>query len=233
MQSRLKEAVVLAIAILGLGAFIYSSVNNVKERDRVITVRGLAEREVPADYVIYPIVFKHMGNDLPTLYTEIQNRTDAITKFLVDNGIDKSEITYAAPDIEDLEGNVYENRKITSRYNATVAITVASNKVDKVRELKNSQVELLKQGIAFSNSDYRYPTSYRFTGLNSVKPPMIEEATKNARAAAVKFAEDSDSKLGKIKTATQGQFSIEDRDESTPFIKKIRVVTYVEYFLKD
>ena len=75
--------------------------------------------------------------------------------------------------------------------------------------------------------------SYDYTSLNSIKPKMIEEATKNARAAAEKFAKDSDSKLGKIKKAYQGQFSIDDRDANTPYIKKIRVVTTIDYSLED
>lgn len=62
---------------------------------------------------------------------------------------------------------------------------------------------------------------------------MIEEATKNARASAEKFAQDSGSSLGKIRRANQGQFSITDRDSNTPYIKSVRVVTTVEYFLKD
>jgi hypothetical protein len=95
------------------------------------------------------------------------------------------------------------------------------------------QGELLKHGIAFSGSDYQYRTIYSFNGLNEIKPAMIDEATKNARTAAEKFAKDSDSKLGKIKTATQGVFSIENRDENTPYIKKVRVVTNVQYFLED
>lgn len=233
MQSRLREAIVLALAIISLGAFVYLSVNEVKERDRAITVRGLAEREVAADYVIFPIVFNHMGNDLNQLYVELQEKTDAITKFLLEKGINKEEISYNAPDIEDLESNIYDNRKITMRYKATAVITVASNQVEKVRDLMNQQGELLKQGIAVTGSDYRYQKVYSFTGLNAIKPAMIEEATKNARAAAIKFADDSGSKLGKIKSAAQGQFSITDRDENTPYIKKVRVVTNVEYFLKD
>ena len=81
--------------------------------------------------------------------------------------------------------------------------------------------------------DYRYNVQYDYTGLNDIKPQMIEEATKNARAAAVKFAKDSDSELGKIKRAYQGQFSIEDRDANTPYIKRIRVVTTIDYSLED
>ena len=62
---------------------------------------------------------------------------------------------------------------------------------------------------------------------------QTEEATKNARAAAEKFAKDSDSELGKIKRAYQGQFSISDRDANTPYIKKVRVVTTIDYSLED
>ena len=72
-----------------------------------------------------------------------------------------------------------------------------------------------------------------FSKLNDLKPEMIEEATKNARAVAEKFAEDSKSRLGKIKSASQGQFSVEDRDSSTPHIKQVRVVSTVEYYLSD
>jgi hypothetical protein len=94
-------------------------------------------------------------------------------------------------------------------------------------------IELGKQGIAISQQDYQSRTEFLFTNLNAYKPVMIEEATKNAREVAEKFAQDSHSKLGKIKKASQGQFSISDRDESTPHIKKIRVVSTIEYYLSD
>ena len=196
-MSRLKEALVLAIAILGLGAFLYCAMMHTKDRDRVVAVKGLSEREVKADFVIWPIVYKEVGNDLSAIHDAVQTKNATLAKFLQDNGIEKSEITWSAPEIEDAQG------------------------------------ELLKQGIAFSGDDYRYRKIYSFNGLNEIKPAMIDEANKNARAAAQKFAMDSESKLGKIKTATQGQFSISDRDENTPFIKNVRVVTNVQYFLED
>ena len=112
-------------------------------------------------------------------------------------------------------------------------ITVTSNQVKLVRQLINEQSELLKQGIAITGEPYRYGVQYEYTGLNDIKPQMIETATKNARAAAEKFATDSESKLGKIKKASQGQFSISDRDDNTPYIKKVRVVTTIDYALED
>ena len=90
-----------------------------------------------------------------------------------------------------------------------------------------------KQGIVIRGHDYENRTEYLFTGLNDIKPDMIEEATRNARVVAEKFAADSDSSLGKIKQARQGQFSISDRDQNNPHMKKIRVVSTIEYYLSD
>jgi hypothetical protein len=174
-----------------------------------------------------------VGNDLPAIYETVQGKTQALEKFLVDNGIAKEEISNASPDITDSQSELYTSEQRPFRYVVTMCVTVASKNVDKVRELMGKQGELLKQGIAFSEGDYRYRKTYSFNGLNAIKPEMIDEANKDARAAAEKFAKDSQSKLGKIKTATQGLFSIEDRDENTPFVKKVRVVTNVQYFLED
>lgn len=232
-MSRIKEAFILGVAVLGLGAFLYCAMMHTKDRDRVVSVKGLSEREVKADYVIWPIVFKEVGNDLVALYESVQNKTATLEKFLLDNGVAAEEISKASPDITDTESEIYASEKRSQRYVATVVMTVASKDVEKLREIMGKQGELLKQGIAFSEGDYRYRKIYTFNGLNDIKPEMIDEANKNARAAAQKFAADSESKLGKIKMATQGQFSIEDRDENTPFIKKVRVVTSVQYFLED
>lgn len=230
---KFKEACVLALAILGLGAFLYFAMIGVKDRERVVLVRGLAEKEVAADYVIWPIVFKEMGNDLAELYATAQSKSSLLEKFLLENGVKKEEISYSSPDIVDAEGEMYDNRQHSLRYTATIVLTVASNNVSLVRQIMGKQSELLKQGIAFSENDYRYRKVFSFNALNDIKPAMTEDATKNARAAAEKFAKDSESKLGKIKTASQGQFSIDDRDENTPFIKKVRVVTNLQYYLED
>ena len=233
MQSRVKEAIILAVAILCLGAFFYRAQIDVKDRDRVVFVRGLAEREVSADFVIWPIVYKEVGNDLAELSATLQSKSQILEKFLLENGIQKENITYSTPAIVDADGELYSGGKHAYRYVATVVATVATNNVELVRKAMEKQGELLKHGIAFSGGDYQYRTIYSFNGLNEIKPAMIDEATRNARTAAEKFAKDSDSKLGKIKTATQGVFSIENRDENTPHIKKVRVVTNVQYFLED
>ena len=233
MKNLRIEAVILAIGLALTGYFVKAGIDTLATRDRVVTVKGLAEMEVPADKVTWPLMYKSIGNDLPALYSQIEATNQKIQAFLTSNGIDAGEISINAPEIVDLQAERYSNNDKPYRYNITTVITVTSGKVDLVRGLIASQGELLKQGIAISGGDYRYNVSYDYTSLNSIKPKMIEEATKNARAAAEKFAKDSDSKLGKIKKAYQGQFSIDDRDANTPYIKKIRVVTTIDYSLED
>lgn len=233
MKSWKLEAIILAVGMLVMGYFIKSGLDAFSSRDRVVTVKGLAEIEVPANKVTWPLMYKEVGNDLPTLYNKINNTNQTILNFLKQKGITEQEISINAPEIIDLQAERYNSNPMPFRYNVTSVITVTSTQVDLIRNLIKEQSELLKQGIAISGGDYRYNVQYDFTGLNDVKPQMIEEATKNARAAAIKFAKDSDSELGKIKKAYQGQFSIEDRDANTPYIKRIRVVTTVEYSLED
>ncbi|EJX09511.1 Uncharacterized conserved protein UCP029033, periplasmic protein, partial [gut metagenome] len=233
MKNLKIEALILAVGLLLMGVFIQQGLDSFSSNNRVVNVKGLSEMEVPANKVTWPLMYKELGNDLPTLYTNIRQTNEAIVQFLKQKGIDASEISINAPEIIDLKAERYNSNPTPYRYNVTSVITVTSTKVELVRQMISEQSELLKQGIAITGGDYRYNVQYEFTGLNDVKPQMIEEATQNARAAAVKFAKDSDSKLGKIKRANQGQFSISDRDANTPYIKRIRVVTTIDYLLED
>lgn len=227
------ESLILAIGMVVLGCFIKFGLDNFAGKDRVVTVKGLSEVEVMADNVTWPLMYKKVGNDLSILYNEINNTNAQIKAFLLEKGIEESEISIGAPEIIDLAAERYNNSPVPFRYNVTTVITVTSKKVELVRSLIQEQSELLKQGIAITGGDYRYNVQYDYMSLNDIKPQMIEEATKNARTAAEKFAKDSDSKLGKIKRAYQGQFSIGNRDENTPYIKRIRVVTTIDYSLED
>lgn len=222
-------SLLVAVAIVILGISLKAGIDNIAYRDREVTVRGLAEREVQADLVTWPISYSLAGNDLQSIYDNVSRNNDIIVKFLTSNGISADEISVNPPDTYDATSNRYSSDSFKFKYAINCTVTVTTKKVDKVRELLNRQSELLKQGIAFSNSYI----NYQFTGLNSIKPEMIAQATKAAREAAVQFAADSESRVGKIKTASQGQFSISDSDSSTPYIKKIRVVSTIVYYLED
>lgn len=227
------EAGLLALGILLGGVSVKKGLDGFADRDRKVTVKGLAEMEVNADKVTWPLMYKELGNDLPTLYEQIKRTNQTIVDFLKKNGLNESEITVNAPEIVDMQADRYNNNPNPYRYNVTSIITVTSDQVALVNRLIKEQSELLKQGIAIISGDYRANVEYEYTSLNKIKPQMIEEATKNAREAAEKFAKDSDSKLGSIKRANQGQFSIENRDANTPYIKKVRVVSTIDYSLED
>lgn len=223
----------IGIGLLLLGVQVKKGLNSISDNQRVVTVRGLSEKEVAANKVTWPIVSKEVGNDLPSIYANIEKTNAAILAFLKSNGINDSEISVNAPQVVDMQADRYNSNPLPYRYNVTNVVVVTSSQVDNVRKLIERQTELLKQGIAIVAGDYQYQTTYEYTDLNTIKPGMIADATKNAREAANKFADDSESKLGKIKTASQGQFSIEDRDQYTPYIKRVRVVSTIVYYLKD
>jgi hypothetical protein len=224
----------ICIGLSVLGYTLGSSAIRFKEYERVVTVKGLSEREVPADIAIWPIQFTRASNDLAMLYAQIEADTGDIRAFLNSAGFEDAEITVSSPAITDKLAQAYEsNARIEFRFAGTQTMTVYSHKVDAVRKAANRLAELGKKGIAFSGEGYENKTEYLYTKLNEVKPAMIEEATQKAREVAVKFAQDSSSRLGKIRSANQGQFSIEDRDRNTPYVKKVRVVSTVEYYLSD
>ena len=227
--SKIIPSALIAVAVVILGLTLKAGSDNIAYRDREVTVRGLAEREVKADLVTWPITYSLAGNDLMTIYQKVNTNNEIIVKFLTSNGIPREEISVNPPDTYDRASNRYGSDSFNYNYAISCTVTVTTRQVDKVRELLARQSDLLKEGIPFSNSYI----NYQFTGLNDIKPEMIAEATKNARAAAQQFAADSESHVGKIKTASQGQFSIDDSDSSTPFIKKVRVVSTIVYYLED
>ena len=227
------ESAILATAIVIVGILLYNGLSTIGTEERVVAVRGLAEREVQADYVIWPVTYKTTGNDLQTIYANVERANKGIQNFLKKNGIKEEEMSEAALNILDRHAERYVNAQSQERYAVTSVITVASSQVALVRQLQTRVGELLKDGIAISAADYDTRVQYEFTSLNQIKPEMIEEATRNAREAAEKFALDSGSELGKIKTATQGLFSINDRDQYTPYIKTVRAVTSVNYYLEN
>lgn len=230
-MKQIISSFLICIGIIILGLFIYCGFNSFANKDRQVVVRGLAEKEVMANKVTWPLVVKTVGNDLQQVYVRVTESNAKVVAFLKENGIGEEEISLGAPTVWDKDAQTY-NSNVIYRYNVTQVITVTSTKVEAVNELIQRQGDLLKVGVALS-TDYQYYTTYEYTMLNDIKPEMIAEATRNAREAAQKFAEDSKSELGSIKAATQGQFSITDRDAYTPWIKNVRVVTTVSYALKD
>ena len=228
-ENRLLAAALIAVGIICLGWFLKAGIDDFANKDRKVTVKGLAEREVPADKVTWSIGTKVTGNDLPMLYEGINLQTDKIKRFLKQNGLDEKEVTVNPPSISDLEAREWGDNNKNFRYIVSTTITVATGKVEEVKKAIFQQAELLKQGVAIENSD----AQYEYASFQQMKPEMMDEAIKNAQKTAEQFAEASNARLGEIQTAGQGQFEIDNRDQNTPYIKKLRVVTTITYSLKD
>ena len=186
----------LVLAALVLGIFMVCTIKTLKSYDDTVTVRGLCEKEVPADRVVLRISY---------------SAQDKYTSARINDRYDS-----------------YYTSNITYRYGASQTISVFTSKMDLVGKLqKTIDADLLKKDII--SSSY---ASYEYHGLNEIKPSMIAESLKNARSAADEFAKNSGSEIGKMRTASQGYFEVDDLDENTPQIKKVRVVSTVEYYLK-
>lgn len=216
-----------------LGYFFKTAFMESKNLERTVIVKGLSEKEVLSNIVIMPIKLTRTSNNLEFLIIDIDNDTNKVIKFLKDNGLKDEDITLGAISIVDKMANEFSNQEFSIRYLATKVINIYSSEIEKVRALSGKLSELSQAGILFKTDDYDSKIEYVYTKLNDIKPSMIEEATSNARAVAQKFAHDSNSKLGKIKKATQGQFEVISRDKNSEHIKNIRIVSTVEYYLID
>ena len=233
-KGKFYSGLFIMVGLVVLGMMMPRAVEKYRSYDRTVNVKGLCEKEVKADKVIWPVVYRVMANDIQSVYDQTDSNYAEIIAFLKSGGISDSEITVSVPEISDKYASEYGSNDRTFRYIAKNVITVCTSDVDEVLALMSRQSELLKKGIVTAGGNqWENPVEFKYEGLNGIKPEMIEEATRNAREAAQKFAKDSDSRLGKIKTANQGTFTIENRDSNTPYIKKVRVVTSVTYYLKN
>ena len=223
----------LVAGLFLFGKQLVTGALQVKALERTVSVKGLSEREVPADIAIWPVKFSVTDNTLATLYQTLASNNTLVRTFLTDQGFTADEISVSVPEIVDRQAQGYSADQIRFRYTGSSTITIYTSRVDAVRTARDRLLELGQKGLTLSSQEYEAATEFLFTGLNTLKPAMIEEATRNAREVAEKFAQDSQSRLGKIRQASQGQFTISDRDSNTPYIKKVRVVSTVEYYLVD
>lgn len=237
MSPQSKNQLVLGLCIfLGLsvlGLSIAASPDNFRRHDRGVSVKGLAERIVPADRAIWPITFTATSNEIEGLYVTLDSDREIVQRFLYENDFAPEEITANPPLINDKLAANYGNKAVNVRFTGQQTLSVYTDRVDLVRSTMARMTELGKSGIILGGARYGEQPDFLFTGLNEIKPSMIEEATRNAREVALKFARDSESRLGKIRSARQGQFSITNRDQNTPHLKKVRVVSTIDYFLID
>jgi len=236
-----KLSVIMSIVIAGgiaMGGFFPGYYYYKTHLDmRTVTVKGLAEKNVEADLAVWNIRFQAADNILTSAKKDIENQEKVIKDFLKKAGFSDNEIIVQGLSMQDAYADSYRDRNtISARYTLSQTLTVRSEQVNLVSQSYPQIGELVSQGVKFNS--YGNGVSYLFTGLNSIKPAMLKEATKNARQAADEFAVNSKSKVGKIRSANQGVFSImprediPDQSEREQINKKVRVVSTVEYYLE-
>ena len=249
-RSTIVASICLAFGLIAAGWLLGSQIKDVRLADRYVTVRGLAERTVHADLAIWPLSFREAGNDLKTTYAKSEQDSQAVQKFLAAQGIPKADITLGQASVTDTQANDYGGgSRAPNRYIVQQSIAVRSKNVEQVAAAVQKTSELIASGVILGGNQYgqQGSVSYIFTGLNSIKPEMITEATRSARAAAERFAADSGSKVGTIRQASQGLFSISSADSASTggagsdggfsqsnasILQKVRVVTTVDYYLQ-
>lgn len=237
MESRNKgiiASLIIGLSLVAAGYFISQTLLKAKQLERYVTVKGLSEREVMADIAIWPIQVTVVSNDLSQIEKDLTRQSEIINEFFIEQGFLEEEINTGSPSIQDNRANSYGGGAPSQyRFTARRDFTIRTSDIDKLHEALAKIPSLIGEGVILGSKNYWQQVEYMYTKLNEIKPDMIEEATKNARAAAEKFARDSDSEVGKIKSATQGLFSISNRDINTGHIKKVRVVSTVVFYLED
>lgn len=246
LNSYIALGVFLAGGMCGAAFQLASAAKAIKETDRFVTVKGLAEKEVTANLATWTIRYRATGNDLATTQADIDAQTAKIKAFLTSGGFTDAEIINPPLRVVDRQARDYVDSNVQSvaRYIIEGTQLLRTDKIQQIAALSNQMSNLMKDGVSFAEENScDIGPNFSFTKLNEIKTDMLSEATKNARAAAEQFAQDSGSKVGSIRRAYQGIFSIDARDSipdsggdcyanKSPD-KKVRVVTTVDYFLKD
>jgi hypothetical protein len=235
------SALAIALGLAVAGIFVGQGFIKGRAADRYVTVKGISERDVKADIALWPINFVSTDDDLDKAQSMIEEDKAAILAFLDRHGIETSEVELQKLEVTDVLANPYRSGPAAKRYIISQTLMVRSEDVERIQAAGQKVGELVEAGVVLSTgSGYGGggPT-FLFTRLSDIKPEMIKEATANARKAAQQFAADSGSRLGGIRQANQGVFVILPRDRATGIMeenqlnKTVRVVSTVEYYLKD
>lgn len=226
----LGSAAIIAIGLVVGGFVLGDGLVRMKAAERSVTVRGLAEREVTADLATWTLSFAATATDLRAAQENTDRDADAVRAFFKRLGFAEAELTPAGVNVSSYtdDGTVF--------YTVRQRMVLRTKDIQRAQSAARQQADLVRQGVVLEDGS---GIAYTFTGLNAIKPEMVAEATRDARAAAEQFAEDSGADVGGIRQATQGYFSIEARDGEaggwgvgdTPF-KKVRVVTTVDFAIE-
>lgn len=229
-MKNLSPQLALALGVAIAGFAISHGITNLKRYDQTVSVRGLDEREVKSTESSWNLSFNVLGNSFEEVRSKVSTNQKAIEEFLLSKGFDANELEKGFVQVTDNASYGWKKDQ-GMRYQASASVTLSTKKVDAVEKAKDQTKELFDKGILLRDSRVKY----YFTDINGIKPDMLKKAAASARDAAQAFARDASVDVGKIKSATQGLFSISapnsEYDSESTLVKKVRVVTQVNYFL--
>ena len=226
-------ALLIALGLVGAGWFASQGMARLRTADRYVTVKGSAERIVDADLVVWPLAHSVGGNDLADVQRRLDANTATIRGFFTDAGFKPGEIVVSPPRLEDRWAYAYGDNRPPERFRYSTTVTLRTSNVANALSVLRKSGELVSRGVMLGAEGEAGGPDFDYTQLNDIKPALIAEATANARKSAEQFAKDSGARIGGIRSANQGVVDISNRDQGSPQVKKVRVVTTVEYFLKD
>ena len=232
MTVKFFGALILGSGVALSGYFIAHGLTESRQYARFVEVKGLAERIVKSDEAIWTLNIKLVNKELPALYQAIDDAQGKTRQFLLKQGFKEANIITNPVSVTDNQSISFNQNQDMPRYSADTGLTVSTNNVDQVAKAVQKTGDLVQQGVVVTTSN----AMYRYSNLNAIKPAMLNEATESAHEAAVSFASNAKAKIGYIRRAMQGLFSISDAnsnfDSGNAIMKKIRVVTTVEYQLR-
>src|SRR5712691_11911251 len=229
--SLVLSAFLIALGLGAAGYFVGEGISGRSSGRRIISVKGLSEKEVPASVATWTVGYASTGNDLGEINKKLAESTKAVLAFLKEAGFAEADMAVQPPSLHDtsMDAREKDSPPPPERYRVEQSVLLRTSKVDAIKPALASASNLMVSGVLLSG---KAEPNYIFNQLNEIKPGMIQEATKNARIAAEQFARDSQTTLGKLRNASQGWFQVEDRDAATPERKTVRVVVDVEYEVK-
>lgn len=225
---------IFSAALITSGYLLGDGLRRAKSAERSISVRGVSERDVTADLATWTISFSQEGPDLATVNARVDQQSAAVRRFFGAAGFRPADISDSGVSFDRTHVTNDEGQRVETRIKVTRSVQLRTVDVMKAQKAHERLPALLRDGVELDGSNL----NYSFTRLNQLKPEMIAEATKRARASAEQFARDSGASVGQIRTASQGYFSVGPRDgadddenssaSDSPF-QKVRVVTSVDY----
>jgi uncharacterized protein len=235
---RLMAAAVIGAGIAASGYLVGKGLTGFRGDFRTITVKGLAEKSVEADFAMWNVSFRRAGTEFAQVQQQLVSDRDKVLAFLKARGFTEVELEVRPLNVKDLLAREFAQNNQPFRFNGTGQVVVKTKRVAEVEKATLALDPLIQSGIQIAGEgDGPTGPRYFLQGFNAVKGELLSEATKSAREQATKFAAEAGAKLGTLRSANQGAIRLSgddgnEGDDGSSRMKRLRVVSTFEYALQ-